>query len=728
MLRAAHNARRALSTAATNNTTPAVGISNPRLTKTLYRQLLQWCRRTPASVPLHPFIPPVHVSAPELINSARMRHLYDFTKTPWVKTARRVLPVQTDYQKSSMTVPIYTCDNLRSLIKVVFRCNRSTSDMRHYKHRVDECFARLRSLNELSATHFSELERRRAQHADRAGVAFRIGQVVQHQQERWRGVVWNWTRKTDVADTTALSDDFSQTIAAQNQTQMAQLIQYDILMDQGDAEMRQMQSAFAQCSQDELMPVNDPALQHILNRGTQALFVRFDDASKSFVPNQLRAYEFPNDTLNGVSEETTLNERVLTAAQVELREDVVEGTRELVRQLERHILDESSCPSDRKGLGLLAALLSGFNDIEVGNVFPARDRFSPLEPSPTSRAANHIRALLTMSVEIDNALMLRRESIANKDRYHFKLGQSVVHKTYGFRGVVVAIDARPIVDVSRWDGLQHIPDPQKYPFYQVVPDQDDCVKAFGDHRPMRYVCEANLDACPENLVDFNVDLDPDWMKSESGDHYVPPEDLRFKFGEDLNDDGATERCMMRIQESLNQWQIKARMNDPDDPVASKLSMHNILELLKLVDTMEDAVALQEMIKDIRKAHSRLDLRWMMEQGLSELAKGKPDRATSVFQEVIKEEPLAYTEAYNKLATSLYMQGRLDESLATTLKVLELDPTHFQALNGLGLIYFDQDDYAKAIECFRKSTEMDPWSPVSSKLSVALDAATASAKV
>ena len=34
----------------------------------------------------------------------------------------------------------------------------------------------------------------RARHLDRTGVAFRVGQVVQHKVDRWRGIVFGWDR------------------------------------------------------------------------------------------------------------------------------------------------------------------------------------------------------------------------------------------------------------------------------------------------------------------------------------------------------------------------------------------------------------------------------------------------------------------------------------------------------------------------------------------------------
>ena len=67
-----------------------------------------------------------------------------------------------------------------------------------------------------------------------------------------------------------------------------------------------------------------------------------------------------------------------------------------------------------------------------------------------------------------------------------------------------------------------------------------------------------------------------------------------------------------------------------------------------------------------------------------------------------------------------MMGNMDASLAAARKTIECSPTHFQALNGLGLVYYEKKDIASAVDCFRKSMAIDPWSPVAARLSVCLE--------
>jgi hemimethylated DNA binding protein len=148
--------------------------------------------------------------------------------------------------------------------------------------------------------------------------------------------------------------------------------------------------------------------------------------------------------------------------------------------------------------------------------------------------------------------------VEHKGKLRFSIGDIVHHKFFHFRGVVVAWDPKPTVDVTRWDGLGHVDNPMEVPFYHVIPDQGDCVEAFGGERPMRYVCEENLEECLPNRKMIDVDLQPEWGRDPTNGSYVAPAELRFKYGEDLEDGGATERCFRQIQDELANWQVKAR--------------------------------------------------------------------------------------------------------------------------------------------------------------------------
>lgn len=115
-------------------------------------------------------------------------------------------------------------------------------------------------------------------------------------------------------------------------------------------------------------------------------------------------------------------------------------------------------------------------------------------------------------------------------------------------------DPYPKADVSNWDGLQDIEgDVNSMPFYHVIPDLNDTVKAFGQERPFRYVCQENLELCPENEQDIEVSLDDGWSASEGEYEFKAPDDLKFKHAEKVSDDDDV------VISCLNELQVRISM-------------------------------------------------------------------------------------------------------------------------------------------------------------------------
>lgn len=67
----------------------------------------------------------------------------------------------------------------------------------------------------------------------------------------------------------------------------------------------------------------------------------------------------------------------------------------------------------------------------------------------------------------------------------------------------------------------------------------------------------------------------------------------------------------------------------------------------------------------------------------------------------------FPEVWNKRATLYFMMGRLDDSLADIVKVLDLEPRHFGALSGRGMIYQRQGKNAEALAAFKEALSMNP---------------------
>ena len=85
------------------------------------------------------------------------------------------------------------------------------------------------------------------------------------------------------------------------------------------------------------------------------------------------------------------------------------------------------------------------------------------------------------------------------------------------------------------------------------------------------------------------------------------------------------------------------------------------------------------------------------------------QSVETFTQLIAIAP-ELSEAWNKRATLYFMMGRYEESLADIDRVLDLEPRHFGALAGRGMIYRKQENYGAALEAFRRALAINPNMP------------------
>lgn len=84
----------------------------------------------------------------------------------------------------------------------------------------------------------------------------------------------------------------------------------------------------------------------------------------------------------------------------------------------------------------------------------------------------------------------------------------------------------------------------------------------------------------------------------------------------------------------------------------------------------------------------------------------PAEALSILDRLVGAFP-DYAEAWNKRATLYFMMKRYDQSLQDIERVLELEPRHFGALAGKGVILERQKNFAAAREAFKQALAVNP---------------------
>jgi tetratricopeptide (TPR) repeat protein len=83
-----------------------------------------------------------------------------------------------------------------------------------------------------------------------------------------------------------------------------------------------------------------------------------------------------------------------------------------------------------------------------------------------------------------------------------------------------------------------------------------------------------------------------------------------------------------------------------------------------------------------------------------------DVAIKLLDAIVKVKP-DYIEAWNRRATIYYMKKDYGRALADIRQVLKLEPRHFGALSGLGLILQDIGDDRQALEVYRRALAVYP---------------------
>ena len=100
---------------------------------------------------------------------------------------------------------------------------------------------------------------------------------------------------------------------------------------------------------------------------------------------------------------------------------------------------------------------------------------------------------------------------------------------------------------------------------------------------------------------------------------------------------------------------------------------------------------------------------LMDKGIRDMSLQRYDQALITFNKVVEIAP-TYAEGWNKRATLLFLMGDYVGSVADIKRTVALEPRHFGAGSGLGLIYIHLDNDAAALRAFEQALEVNPHLP------------------
>ena len=148
---------------------------------------------------------------------------------------------------------------------------------------------------------------------------------------------------------------------------------------------------------------------------------------------------------------------------------------------------------------------------------------------------------------------------------------------------------------------------------------------------------------------------------------------------------------------------KFSLADQNDP-----RLNNLFKKLYETENQEE---IRDLISDIWNIWYEVEDPKVIEyfkKGIQAMNVRNYPLAIRSFDNLIEEDP-NFAEGWNKRATVHFMMGNFDESMKDIIKTLELEPRHFGALDGMGLIFIHKGQFQQAIDVYDKMLEIFPFS-------------------
>lgn len=146
---------------------------------------------------------------------------------------------------------------------------------------------------------------------------------------------------------------------------------------------------------------------------------------------------------------------------------------------------------------------------------------------------------------------------------------------------------------------------------------------------------------------------------------------------------------------------EAAMATQKDP-----ALDGLFQRLRTIDDPVAAAALQQTIWETWIKADSAELDALMRRGMLQMSAQRLDDAVETFSQLIDKAP-DFAEAWNKRATVYFLRGDMAASVADIQRTVALEPRHFGAWSGLGMIMADLDRPADAVKAYEEAIKHNP---------------------
>ncbi len=140
---------------------------------------------------------------------------------------------------------------------------------------------------------------------------------------------------------------------------------------------------------------------------------------------------------------------------------------------------------------------------------------------------------------------------------------------------------------------------------------------------------------------------------------------------------------------------------------AKSQLDKLFEKLKNASSRAEANGISAVIWKLWFLQPNGAVQHLMTRAQSARRAGLLKEAISELDKIIELAP-NYVEGWNQRATVNFMLGRDAESVRDIQQVLRIEPRHYGALAGLGLIHMRAKNWKSAIASFERALELHPF--------------------
>ena len=133
---------------------------------------------------------------------------------------------------------------------------------------------------------------------------------------------------------------------------------------------------------------------------------------------------------------------------------------------------------------------------------------------------------------------------------------------------------------------------------------------------------------------------------------------------------------------------------------------NLFDQLSISENSKEINKITKQIWDIWHETNDIKIEEDFYRGMESMRTRDLIKSIVFFTRVIEKKP-NFAEGWNKRATAYFMMGEFDKSMLDINQTLKLEPRHFGALDGMGLIFMHLQQYNQAIEIYNQMLKIFP---------------------